>query len=301
MGNNMRDTNLFYAVVEAGGTKFNCAIVDAKRHIHAQARINTTTPGETIAQAIDFFQHQRQLGYHFKQLGLACFGPLDLNRASNTFGFITATPKPQWSNTPIVGLFEQGLSCKVMIDTDVNAAALAEYLWGASQHTNVSIYVTVGTGVGGGVIINGVPLHGLVHPEIGHMLVPPPQGIQGVCPFHGNCVEGLASGFSLSIIWQQKAETLHHDHPAWDIQARVLASMCHNLILGYSAEKIVLGGGVMAKPDLMDKIIAYTEQSLANYVAFPKGRNVQQLLCSPGLGEHSGLFGALALVLSHPS
>lgn len=290
--------NQYYAVIEAGGTKFNCAIVDANRTIYAQTRINTTTPDETIAQTIDFFKQQMLAGYVFKQLGLACFGPLDLAKKSKTYGCITATPKLHWSNTPIVNMLEQALKCKVYLDTDVNAAALAEYRWGAAQGTSVSIYITVGTGVGGGVVINGFPVHGLVHPEIGHMLVPPPEGIQGVCPFHGNCVEGLASGAAMGRIWKKAAETLPDEHRAWDIQAQVLARLCHNLIIGYSAEKIVLGGGVMAKPNLLDKVIAYTQTSLADYVTFPQGSSLHSIICLPSLGQHSGLFGALALILN---
>ncbi|WP_340680463.1 ROK family protein [Paraglaciecola sp.] len=290
--------NQYYAVIEAGGTKFNCAIVDANRTIYAQTRINTSTPDETIAQTIDFFKQQMLAGYVFKQLGLACFGPLDLAKKSKTYGCITATPKLHWSNTPIVTMLEQALKCKVYLDTDVNAAALAEYRWGAAQGTSVSIYITVGTGVGGGVVINGFPVHGLVHPEIGHMLVPPPEGIQGVCPFHGNCVEGLASGAAMGRIWKKAAETLPDEHRAWDIQAQVLARLCHNLIIGYSAEKIVLGGGVMAKPNLLDKVIAYTQTSLADYVTFPQGSSLHSIICLPSLGQHSGLFGALALILN---
>ena len=292
----MKPNQEYFAVIEAGGTKFNCAIVDSQRNIYAQTRINTTNPEETIGLTIDFFKQQIEAGFHFKQLGLACFGPLDLHRHSPTYGCITATPKPSWSHTPIVAMLEQALSCEVFIDTDVNAAALAEYRWGAAQNTTVSIYVTIGTGVGGGVVINGLPVHGLVHPEVGHMLIPPPEGIQGACPFHGNCVEGLASGAALQRIWKQPAETLGDEHPAWDIQAQVLARMCHNLILGYSAEKIILGGGVMSKPGLLDKVISYTQQSLANYVIFPHGCALEQIICLPGLGQNSGLFGAFALI-----
>ncbi|KXI28346.1 ROK family protein [Paraglaciecola hydrolytica] len=288
----------YYAVIEAGGTKFNCAIVDVDLNIYAQTRIDTTTPDETIGHVIDFFKQQMAAGYVFEQLGLACFGPLDLAPKSKTYGYITGTPKLYWSNTPIVAMLEQSLECQVFIDTDVNAAALAEYRWGAAQKTTVSIYITVGTGVGGGVVINGLPVHGLVHPEIGHMLIQPPDGIQGTCPFHGNCVEGLASGAAMGRIWKQPAETLADDHMAWDIQAKILARLCQNLILGYSAEKIVMGGGVMAKPGLLNKVIGYTQQSLANYVIFPEGIGLKDIICLPGLGGHSGLMGGLALILA---
>ncbi|WJG09821.1 ROK family protein [Aliiglaciecola sp. LCG003] len=288
---------IYYAVVEGGGTKFNCAIVDEQRNIHVSHRISTTTPQETIALVCDFFIQQRDLGFTFEKLGLACFGPLDLNRGSKTFGCITATPKPNWSHYFIVEHIKTELNCHVELETDVNAAALAEYRWGASQNTSVSIYITIGTGLGGGVIINGKPLHGLIHPEIGHTLIPPPEGIEGVCPFHGNCVEGLASGTAMSKIWQQPAETLADDHIAWDIQAQVIAKLCHNLFVNFSPERIILGGGVMNKPNLLEKVRDYTEVSLADYLALPEGVRLEDLMSMPGLGENSGLFGALALVL----
>lgn len=289
-------TNKYYAVIEAGGTKFNCAIVDSGRNIYAEQRIATTTPKETLSLVSAFFLAQRSSGYDFESLGLACFGPLDLHTDSPSYGYITATPKENWSNTAIADLLEHSLNCRVVIDTDVNAAALAEYRWGAAQHAKVCIYVTVGTGVGGGVVIDGKPLHGLIHPEIGHMLVPPPAGIQGVCPFHGNCVEGLASGTAMSKIWQQPAESLAADHPAWDTQAKVLAALCHNLLVTFSADKIVLGGGVMNKLGLVEKVIEYTSESLQGYLTMPPQMSLSDVICGPGLEQRSGLFGALALL-----
>lgn len=192
---------------------------------------------------------------------------------------------------------QEALECQVEIDTDVNAAALAEHLWGASKESEVNIYVTVGTGLGVGVVINGKPLHGLIHPEMGHMLVSGLDEIQGVCPFHGQCFEGLASGKAMSEIWQQPAETLPDDHKAWDIQAQVLGQLCHNLVLGFSPQSIVLGGGVMSKDGLIERVIHYTEKSLNSYVVFPENYSLKQIISKPGLGDHSGLLGALALVL----
>lgn len=289
--------NKHFAVIEAGGTKFNCAIVDAERNILVSQRVATSNPDQTLGEVIDFFRQQQQ-SYNFDYLGLACFGPLDLHPDSATYGYITATPKPHWSNTAIAPLLEHALNCQVVFDTDVNAAALAEYKWGAAQGADVCIYITVGTGVGGGVVIHGKPLHGLIHPEIGHMLIPQLDGIKGVCPFHGNCVEGVASGKAMGEIWQQPAETLVDDHQAWDIQTQVLGLMCHNLMLSFSPQKIVMGGGVMSKPGLLTKVIQNTEQSLAGYLSFQHGKSLQDVICLPGLGEHSGLLGALALVLA---
>ncbi|GAA0853113.1 ROK family protein [Aliiglaciecola litoralis] len=290
----------YYAAIEAGGTKFNCAIVDAARNIIVEHRVATTTPQETLAQTVDFFKKQRAAGYDFDALGLACFGPVDLRKSSATFGYITKTPKPHWSNTPVVAILAEALDCRIEFDTDVNAAAIAESRWGAAKDTEVSNYVTVGTGVGVGIVVNGKSLKGLIHPELGHMLIPAPEGIQGQCPFHGNCVEGLASGRAMSQIWGVPAETLDDDHQAWDIQAKVLSKLCHNLLVSFSPEKIVMGGGVMAKPGLLDKVLRYTEDSLAGYLVLPDDLSLEHIICLPGLGSHSGLMGALALVLDEP-
>lgn len=289
--------NKLYAVIEAGGTKFNCAIVDAERNILAETRIPTTTPEETLKATIQFFSDQKAQGLDFEQLGLATFGPVDLNRNSEHYGYITTTPKPHWSYTPVVQELESKLNCQVSLDTDVNAAALAEYRWGAAQDTSCCIYITVGTGVGGGVVINGETLKGLLHPEIGHMLIGDVEGIKGVCPFHGSCIEGLAAGSSMGKIWNTPAENLPDDHQAWDIEAKVLARLCHNLLVSFSPQKIIFGGGVMAKPGLIEKVIQETEQSMAGYMSLPSGINFSDLISAPGLGQRSGLLGALALLI----
>ncbi len=287
----------YFAVIEGGGTKFNCAIVDAQKEICAEHRVATSTPDETLGAVVAFFDNQKKMSCDFEKLGLACFGPLDLNKYSSSFGSITSTPKPHWSNTKIAPILAEALNCQVEIDTDVNAAALAEYLWGASKGAEVNVYITVGTGLGVGVVINGKPLHGLIHPEIGHMLVSGLDDMQGVCPFHGQCFEGLASGKAMSKIWQQPAQTLPDGHAAWDIQAKVLGQLCHNIMLSFSPQSIVLGGGVMAKIGLLDRSIYYAEKSLNSYIVFPKNYSLKQIISKPGLGEHSGLLGALALVL----
>lgn len=284
----------YFAVIEAGGTKFNCAIMDSDKNIVAETRIPTTTPQQTIGASIDFFK-QQQASYSFQKLGLACFGPLDLDANSSTFGNITATPKPNWSNTPIRHQLMQALNVEVIIDTDVNGAALAEYLWGAAQGADVGIYITVGTGVGGGVVINGKPLHGLVHPEIGHILVPNKYNVKCACPFHDSCVEGFSSGSSIAKIWDAPAETLGDDHLAWDVTADALAHMCHNLLMTLSPNKIILGGGVMAKPGLLDKVVAKTDVSLAGYLT--SSTPLSEVIVAPQLGGISGLYGALALAM----
>ncbi|GGF86472.1 ROK family protein [Alteromonas lipolytica] len=289
-------TDSFYAVIEAGGTKFNCAVVTPQREIVAEIRIPTTTPADTLGKTVHFFQQQHKAGFHFARLGIASFGPLDLHQGSPTYGYITKTPKPDWSHTNLAGFLAEALDCEVVIDTDVNGAALGEYRWGAAQNADVAVYVTVGTGIGGGVVINGKPLHGLVHPEIGHMLVQPPAGVTGVCPFHTNCVEGLGSGTALGKIWSQPSHTFADDHPAWDGLAEVLGQMCHNLMVTLSAQKIILGGGVMQKEGLVAKVLATTSATLNDYIVMPEGTGLDDIICLPGLGTRSGLFGALAML-----
>lgn len=288
----------YYAAIEAGGTKFNCAIFDEQRMLHVEKRIATTKPEETLQQVVGFFQRQRHAGYHFDSLGLACFGPVDLDPISPTYGNITATPKPFWSNTPVLTYLTQALECRGSIDTDVNAAAIAEYKWGAAQGNTVCIYITVGTGVGAGILINGKPLQGVLHPELGHTLIPAPEGITGICPYHGNCVEGLASGKAMGEIWQQPAQDMADEHPAWDIQAQVLGRFCHNLFVAYSPQKVILGGGVMNKPGLLEKVRKYTKQSLSGYLALPSHLKLGEMICGPGLKQQSGMLGALALCLN---
>lgn len=289
--------NSFVAVIEAGGTKFNCAIVNKKRKILVSQRIETTTPEKTIAQVIDFFEKQKKQ-YPFTQLGLATFGPIDLDEQSANFGSITQTPKPHWSNTPLVTMLESGLGCKVIFDTDVNAAALAEFYWGNAQNTRVSVYVTVGTGIGGGIIVNGEILHGLLHPEMGHMLVPMNQQNSHICPYHDDCLTAAAAGPAIEEYWHQSASEFEPSHSAWDCQVDYLAKMCHNLLVILAPQKIILGGGVMQKAFLLPRIILKTSELLNGYMQLPQNINFVDIIVTPKLGINSGLLGALALVLA---
>lgn len=284
------------AAIEAGGTKFICALFDDKHQLIKKKRVETTTPEKTLAEVINFFNEQKSQGHHFEHLGLASFGPLDLMTNSPSYGNITKTPKAYWSDTPLLKTLENKLNAKVHIDTDVNAAALAEYKWGAGQNANVVVYVTIGTGFGGGLVINGKTVKGMVHPEMGHMRVKVPEGVKGHCPFHADCVEGLASGTSMQKIWQMSTQDMTQDHPAWDLQANIVGQFCHNLLMTLSAEKIILGGGVMQQSFLLDKIIEQTELQLGAYLSLPKGMSLTDIIVTPGLDTDSGLLGALALV-----
>jgi fructokinase len=277
--------------VEAGGTKFICA-VGSGPHDLVRTTIPTTTPGETLGHAIQFFRDCRTPA---AALGVASFGPVDLDPQSRTFGFITSTPKPGWSNVDICGILRRGLPASMLdgpiaFDTDVNGAALAEAKWGAAQGLDNILYLTVGTGIGGGALVGGSPVHGLSHPEMGHMLIPriPDDRFAGACPFHGDCFEGLASGLAMELRWGVKAEALSPDHPAWRLQARYLAMGLANLVCGLSPRRIVIGGGVMRSLHLLPMIRESLRDLLNGYVRVPE-------IMPPLLGGDAGVLGGIAL------
>ena len=214
--------------IEAGGTKFVCAVGSSPEDLVTQ-HFPTTTPAETIARAAEFFAGYKEL----RSIGLASFGPLDLNPASKTFGHIINTPKTAWRNFDFAGEVARTTKLPVTIDTDVNGAALAEARWGAARGLDTFVYITVGTGIGGGGLVNGKVMHGLLHPEMGHLRVPHDRdddAYAGCCPFHGDCLEGLASGPALHARWGRAPETLPSEHPAWDLQAHYLALGIQNII-----------------------------------------------------------------------
>jgi len=287
----------YTGAIEAGGTKFVCAIIDNKRNIIESTRIATAHPSQTLTAVVDFFNEMTQRSYKIERLGLGCFGPLDLNPKSSSYGSVTSTPKKGWQNIAIKPYLEKALGLSVFIDTDVNAAALAESMWGASANTDVSVYITIGTGIGGGLVINGKTVKGLVHPEMGHMRIKTPHNIQGQCPYHKDCVEGLASGTSLQGIWKTKAEDLPEGHPAWDLQAHVVAQLCNNLLMTVSPQRIVMGGGVMQQDFLLKQVVSETEKLVNKYIVMPTGIDCSDIIVHPGLGTLSGLLGAYALTL----
>lgn len=217
----MSDASPLYGAIEAGGTKFVCGVGTGPDDVRTLTRFPTTTPSETLQRTVAFFREQQPVA----AVGIGSFGPLDPNPASATFGHILKTPKSGWSNTDVVGPLRDALGVPVALDTDVNAAALGEHTWGAGQDVRHLLYLTVGTGIGGGAVVDGQPLHGLLHPEMGHLLIPRVEGddFAGSCPFHGGCLEGLAAGPALERRWGTRAEHLPEDHPAWDLEAQYLA------------------------------------------------------------------------------
>jgi len=281
--------------IEAGGTKFVCAVGTGPGDIQAESRFPTTTPEETIRQAIAFFRQQKAV----KAIGIASFGPVDPNPQSPTFGYVTSTPKPYWGQTDLVGPIKQALQVPVGFDTDVNGAALSEYRWGAGQGLENIIYLTIGTGIGGGAIINGQLLHGLLHPEMGHMRLPhdlQADPFPGSCPYHGDCWEGMTAGPAMERRWGQRAENLPLDHPAWDLEAYYIALGLMNLICTMSPQRIIIGGGVMAQAHLFPLVRQKVVTLLNGYVQSPTIlEQIDSYIVPPGLGNQAGVLGAFAL------
>jgi fructokinase len=286
--------------IEAGGTKFVCILAGGPDDIRAETKFATTTPHETLGSVIEFFQKtQAETGQNLVSIGIACFGPIDLNPTSPTFGYITTTPKPGWPQTDMVGIISKAMNAPVLMDTDVNVAAIGEGVWGAGQGLDDFIYLTIGTGVGGGAISNGKPVHGLVHPEMGHMRVPHnwvKDPFPGICPYHGDCLEGLACGPAIKERWGQDSGSLPPDHPAWEIEAEYLALAIQNLVCTASPKRIILGGGVMQQTHLFPRIRTKVQQYLNQYVQAQEiTRHIDQFIVPPGLGNRAGALGAIAL------
>jgi fructokinase len=250
--------------------------------------------------AIAFLREQEQLTGLIAGLGVAMFGPLDLRPGSEAHGHVMSTPKPGWSGADIVGPLHSAFSVPVALDTDVNAAALAEWRWGAARGCDPALYLTVGTGVGGGAVVGGRPIHGLLHPEMGHIPVrrhpQDSEAFAGVCPFHGDCLEGMASGPSIEARWGADPGSLPADHVAWDIEAYYLAQALTSLIYTLSPQRIVLGGGVMHRPTLLDKVRSHVQALLGGYIESEMvGEKIDSYIVAPGLGDRAGVLGALAL------
>ncbi|MDQ7029833.1 MAG: ROK family protein [Ardenticatenia bacterium] len=287
-----------YGGIEAGGTKFVCAVGHGPDALLDEVRIPTTTPEETLARVVAFF---RPYGAELCAVGIASFGPVDVRPGSPTYGFITTTPKPGWAHTPIVHIVAEALNVPVGFDTDVNGAALGEHLWGAGRGLDAFLYLTVGTGIGGGGLVNGKRLHGLLHPEMGHMRLPHDRErdpFPGLCPFHGDCLEGLASGPAIEARWGRPPHTLPPDHPAWALEAEYLGIALANLTFVFSPQRLVVGGGVMQPPHLWPQVRAAFVRALGNYVDLPAlGQHVEDYLVPPHLGPRAGVLGAIALAV----
>jgi fructokinase len=287
-----------YGGMEGGGTKFVCAVGTGPDEIIAETRFPTTTPEETLEQAIAFFKKYKLAG-----IGLAPFGPLDLNPASPGYGSITATPKPGWSNANILGTFRKQFDLPMAFDLDVNAAAFGEFTWvPENQGLESLVYFTIGTGIGAGILFDGKVVHGLTHPEAGHVQLPHDRQkdpFAGVCPFHGDCFEGLANGPAIAKRWGLVAQSLPVNHPAWELEATYIAEALSATIYLVSPQRIVLGGGVMEQSQLFPLIRQKVCENLNSYIASPViTAGMDEYIVAPSLGKRSGILGAMAMAIS---
>ena len=279
--------------IEAGGTKFVCGIGNENGEVIERISIPTTTPEETMGQVIDFFKNKE-----VDAIGVGSFGPVDLDLSSPTYGFITSTPKKYWNQFDLVGELKKRFDVPIGFDTDVNAAALGESVWGAAKGLDSCLYMTVGTGIGVGAVAEGKLIHGMLHPEMGHILVRRHEKdtYQGSCPFHGDCLEGMAAGPAIEARWGRKGVDLAANSGVWELEAYYLAQALVNYILVLSPQKIIIGGGVMKQEQLFPLVRKHTVKLLNGYIQHENIlKNIDQYIVPPGLGDNAGLCGALAL------
>lgn len=282
--------------IEAGGTKFVCGIGSGPDDLRLE-QFPTSTPEVTLPQVIAFFKEHG--GQELDAVGIGSFGPVDLDLTSPHYGHITTTPKLGWANFDLAGTIARELNVPVGFDTDVNVALMGEARWGAAQGLSDAIYLTIGTGIGGGSMVHGQVVHGLVHPEMGHLRIPhdlAADPFPGICPYHGDCLEGLACGPALQKRWDAPAATLPEGHPAWDLEAHYLALALMNLTVTLSPQRILLGGGVMQQPHIFELLRVDFARLLNGYVQHPEVLDrLDQFIQPPGLGSRAGILGCLVL------
>jgi fructokinase len=291
-----------FGAVEAGGTKFVCAIGDETGKILVEERFPTTDPRTTLSRMVDCLQRESARFGSLHAIGVGSFGPVELRRERPLYGHILKTPKPLWTDADVVGAVAGAFSCPIAFDTDVNAAALAEHQWGAGRDIDDLVYVTIGTGIGGAALVGGKLVHGLLHPEMGH--IHPRRhaadlAFAGHCTFHGDCLEGLACGPAIIARSGRSLDQLDADHPQWDIEADYIAQLCAQLVLTISPRRIILGGGVMNQARLFPLIRSRLQHWLGGYVDRDELQaGIDAYVVPPGLGAQAGVLGALALAVS---
>lgn len=286
---------MLYGAIEAGGTKIICGIGNKDGEMLDFIRLDTLTPDVTLPKIIEYFKDKK-----IKSLGVGTFGPAGVNPEANSYGYILETPKLPWRNFNFLGELKKNFDIPMAFDTDVNGAALAEHKWGAAKDVRSCVYITVGTGIGGGAFIDGKLLHGMLHPEMGHILIPKhnEDDFEGVCPYHGNCLEGMAAGPAIEKRFGKKAHLLEPSHFAWELEAYYLAQGILNYIMILSPEKIILGGGVMSQEHLFPMIRKKVQQLIKEYIKVPQLEiDIDKFIVPPKLGENAGTYGALALGL----
>ena len=283
----------YYGSLEAGGTKMVCAIGDEQGNILERVSIPTLAPETTMPAILDFFKNK-----NISALGIGCFGPVDLDKKSPTYGYITTTPKLAWRNYDIVGVCKKELGIPVGFDTDVNGSALGEATWGCTKELDNSIYITVGTGIGVGVIIDKKPYHGMLHPEGGHIFLarhPQDPMERGVCPYHELCLEGLASGPSIQARWGKPGVELADRKEVWELEAYYLAQAICSYIMILSPERIIVGGGVAHQEQMMPLIRKEVLRQMGGYIAAKGMQDLDNYIVLPSLNDNQGILGALKL------
>ncbi|WP_339316143.1 ROK family protein [Oceanobacillus sp. FSL W7-1304] len=277
--------------IEAGGTKFVCAVGDESGNIFDKVTFPTEEPEKTLDAAKQFFNK-----HDIQALGVGSFGPVDLNKKSKTFGRILNTPKLKWKQFHLLEQLKQDYNIPVTLDTDVNAAALGEYKYGAAKNAASVLYITIGTGIGAGFVKDGQTYIGKSHPEMGHIFIQQRKddNFEGNCPYHGTCLEGLASGPAIEKRFGKKGDLLGADHIAWEITADYLAQAIINYLLILSPEKVIIGGGVMKQkqlyPLIRRKVLEFSN-------AYMELENLDEMIVAPKLNDEQGIKGAIALAL----
>ncbi|WP_313182635.1 ROK family protein [Lacrimispora sp.] len=283
---------MLFGALEAGGTKMVLAVGNENGEILEQVSIPTETPAITIPNIIAYFKDK-----NIEALGIGSFGPIDLDRNSSTYGYITSTPKLAWANFDLVGAIKKELQIPIGFDTDVNASALGEATWGSTKGLKSCIYITIGTGVGVGVYQNGQLLHGMLHPEAGHILLSkhPEDSFTGSCPYHQNCFEGLAAGPAIEKRWSKKAIELKDEQKVWELEAYYIAQALANYILTLSPHRIVLGGGVMHQEQLFPMIRTKVKEFLNGYVCTEQMNHLEHYIVPAALHDDQGIMGCIQL------
>jgi fructokinase len=285
-----------YGGVETGGTWCVCALGRGPGELVAEEQFPTSHPETTLARIADFFRRNTGAA----AIGIGAFGPVDLDPRSPTWGYVTTSPKPGWRYVSVASVIGEQLGVPVVFDTDVTAAAIGEHRWGAGQGVDALCYLTVGTGIGAGLVLGGRPWHGLVHPEVGHIRIPHDRAwdpFEGSCPVHGDCWEGLASGPSIAARWQEPAD-LPDEHPAWTLEAEYLALGILSIVLVASPQRVIVGGGVLKHPGLLTNVGSRLRELLAGYLDTPAlGDEIDRYLVPPRLGDRAGVLGAIALAM----
>ena len=285
---------MLYGGLEAGGTKMICVIGNENGEILERATFPTLSPQETMPEMLEFFK-----GKDIKALGIACFGPIDLNKESSTYGYITTTPKKLWANYDIVGEFKKALNIPIGLDTDVNGSLLGEITWGCAKGKTDALYITIGTGVGGGIMSNGKLLHGMLHPELGHMRMVVAEGdnYKGHCPYHGTCFEGMAAGPAIEDRWGKKGVELSGDDKVWELESYYIAQAIASYILVLSPQIIILGGGVMHQEKLFPLIRKKVLEQLAGYLNTKELADIDNYIVPASLNDDQGIMGAVKLAI----